>query len=464
MASISRSKNGSTTIYVIGADGKRSKISLGKVTKKQAEATKLRMEQLVQDRRLGTPHDSALLEWIKELAPDLRRRLTSIGLLEAQQSAITLEELIEKFLAANMVKPGTAATYKQCTDSLIRVLGATTPIDSITAADADRWKAEIASSGRVREVKGPRSLSVATVAKRVNIAKAIFNRAKRWKLISSSPFEGMKSGSQSNPSREHYVSQEDMQKILDACPDIQTRAFVAIARYAGLRCNSEISQLKWSDINWERKSLTVRSPKTEGKAGHAVRIVPICEKLQPILMDLFEHAEEGAVDMVPLAKQPAARMYQRFGRIVERAGFTRWPRLLQNLRSSCATDWASKYPVHESSKWMGQSVTIASKHYLQQRDLHFQSVTGIGPWVTSSPSQKRGAESGALEVQNRVQRLSAPKCADERSSDATPETQQGCADSCRTAQPCAQSFSGRRGIRTPVGVCQQIYSLPSLAT
>jgi len=25
---------------------------------------------------------------------------------------------------------------------------------------------------------------------------------------------------------------------------------------------------------------------------------------------------------------------------------------------------------------------IAAKHYLQQRDLHFQAVTGTGPWVT----------------------------------------------------------------------------------
>jgi integrase len=198
-----------------------------------------------------------------------------------------------------------------------------------------------------------------------------------------------------------------MQKILDACPDIETRAWIAIARYAGLRCNSEISQLKWSDVNWERKSLTVRSPKTEGKAGHAVRIVPISKELQPIVMDLFEQAEEGAVDMVPLAKQSAPRLYQRFGRIVDRAGLTRWPRLLQNLRSSCATDWASIYPVHESSKWMGQSVTIASKHYLQSQDLHFKAVTGSGPWVTSS-TKERGAKSDALEVQNRVQRLSAP--------------------------------------------------------
>jgi len=46
---------------------------------------------------------------------------------------------------------------------------------------------------------------------------------------------------------------------------------------------------------------------------------------------------------------------------------------------------------------MGQSVNIASKHYLQQRDLHFQSVTGTGPWVTSGVQQD-GAKSGAAPV------------------------------------------------------------------
>ena len=178
-----------------------------------------------------------------------------------------------------------------------------------------------------------------------------------------------------------------------------------------------------------------------------MRIVPISKELQPIVMDLFEQAEEGTVDMVPLAKQSAPRLYQRFGRIVDRAGLTRWPRLLQNLRSSCATDWASDYPVHESSKWMGQSVTIASKHYLQSQDLHFKAVTGSGPWVTSS-TKERGAKSDALEVQNRVQRLSAPKSTDEQAHHATPETQQGCAESRDSAQPCAFNLSGRYWIRT----------------
>ena len=163
--------------------------------------------------------------------------------------------------------------------------------------------------------------------------------------------------------------------------------------------------------------------------------------------------------MVPLAKQPAERIDQRFGRIVERAGFNRWPRLLQNLRSSCATDWASKYPVHESSKWMGQSVNIASKHYLQQRDLHFQSVTGIGPWVTSAVQQD-GAESGAVRVQNRVQHGAAPDCMEMQSSSLNPETQRGCASSCEPAQPSATQINGRSRIRTYEGKANRFTVCP----
>jgi integrase len=43
----------------------------------------------------------------------------------------------------------------------------------------------------------------------------------------------------------------------------------------GLRCPSEIAALRWGDVNWKRGRLMVRSVKTEGHEGHAVRVVPI---------------------------------------------------------------------------------------------------------------------------------------------------------------------------------------------
>ena len=49
---------------------------------------------------------------------------------------------------------------------------------------------------------------------------------------------------------------------------------VALARYGGLRCPSEIALLKWSDIHWDAERMTVTSPKTK-RYGKATRVVPI---------------------------------------------------------------------------------------------------------------------------------------------------------------------------------------------
>jgi integrase len=417
MASVCNDKNGTKRVTFLTRDGKHRSLRLGKVSKKQAESFRVRVEQLLQNKALGSTYDAAVIEWIKALPPLTRRRLEAVDLLEPATGAITLATLIERFMKARTVKDGTMATYKQCTDSLLKHLGAETPIDKITPADAEQWKASIAKSGRVREKEGPRSLAPATVAKRMNIAKAIFSRAKVWKLLPSSPFEHLKSGSQSNPDRAHYISKEDTQKLLDACPNIQWRALIGIARYAGLRCPSEIQELKWSDVNWERKALNVRSPKSAAKPQHAIRVVPVAAELQPILLELFEAAEDGAVEMVPQAHRAHVNITYGLRRIIERAGLKPWPRLLQNLRASCATDWAGEYPMHESAKWLGHSPTVAAKHYLQSKDLHFKAVTGTGPWlgsVVGKGATQSGAESGAQVAQNAAQQAAASSCTEQK--------------------------------------------------
>ena len=54
------------------------------------------------------------------------------------------------------------------------------------------------------------------------------------------------------------------------------------------------------------------------------------------------------------------------------------PRLLQNLRASCATDWVEKYPSHVVAKWLGHSPKVAAQHYLMSRDHHFDDVVAGG--------------------------------------------------------------------------------------
>ena len=387
MASVSRDANGTKRVLFTDGNGKRRTIRLGSVSVKAAESVKLRVEALNAARITGTPIDSDLAAWIRDLPDAMHARLARVGLIEPRESAteVTLDELLNRFEQSLVVKSTTQAAYRQATGSLREHLGGDAPVRSITPAHADRWRKAIADS----------KLAPATVAKRVHIAKSVFRKAVRWGLIESSPFADLRAGSQSNPDKAFYVTPESINAILGACPDERWRAVVALSRFAGLRCPSEVAGLRWGDVNWARGRLTVRSPKTAGHEGHAVRVVPIAPELRPILLALFDEAEAGCEAVVPLFSSPGANLRTTLTKIIERAGVKPWPRLFQNMRASCATDWVERFPAHVVAGWLGHSPLIAAQHYLQTRDAHFELAIG-------------GAECGALEAQNAAQHQAAP--------------------------------------------------------
>lgn len=157
-------------------------------------------------------------------------------------------------------------------------------------------------------------------------------------------------------------------------------------------------ELLWSDLNWELKSLTVRSPKREAHAN-AVRSALISPQLQPILLEFFGAAEPGDPRLLPIASKSHGSIYQPVLRIREGLGLPEWPRLLQNMRAACETDWVATYPTHEVARWIGHSVAVAAKHYLHPRDTHFKAAVGAEPWA-GAPTREV-AKSVALTVQNR---------------------------------------------------------------
>jgi len=156
-----------------------------------------------------------------------------------------------------------------------------------------------------RRTTADNRLSPATVAKRVSVAKQLFRCAVRWGWLQRSPFDGLKTGSQANPARARYVPRETIQDVLEHCPSLEWRLVVALARYAGLRCPSEIGALTLGHVNWEKGRLTVLARKTEHHGGdHAVRIVPISPELRGLLP---EPGEVAAADSGPEAAQGPAR-------------------------------------------------------------------------------------------------------------------------------------------------------------
>jgi len=395
------------------AKGKQRTLRLGKCSERNALLALSAVDHLIESREHETaPHHDAV-RWLDKIGDRTHARVVAMGLCRPRDTAVvTLGMLLDRFAAAAAVKPSTHAAHKQATDSLRAHLGADTALGSLTPADADGWRKSIAEPVTVKGDGGKettKQLAPATVAKRVRVAKALFRKAVRWGLIPASPFADLRAGSQSNPDRAFYVAPESIRAIMAACPDDEWRAIVALSRFAGLRCPSEIVALRWGDVNWERGRLMVRSPKTARHEGHAVRVVPIAPELRPILQDLFDRAEVGVEAVVPRLRDARMNLRTTFHKIIAKASVKPWPRLFHNMRASCATDWVERFPAHVVAAWLGHSPLIAAQHYLQTRDAHFDLAAGVheaatnpatNPATQARPSDPTGEHAQTQNPQN----------------------------------------------------------------
>ena len=92
----------------------------------------------------------------------------------------------------------------------------------------------------------------------------------RQKITTSNPFAEVSSKAVPRHERYRYVTRKKTERILAVC-DPMWRTIIALARYGGLRCPSEVLSVKWSDVNWE--SVTARgdgsqdsTPSRQGRA------------------------------------------------------------------------------------------------------------------------------------------------------------------------------------------------------
>ena len=117
-----------------------------------------------------------------------------------------------------------------------------------------------------------------------------------------------------------------------------------------------------------------------------------------ILADGFEQAEPGEREIVPMATRKGVNLRTHMERIISKAGHELWPRLFQNLRASCATDWVERYPSHVVAKWLGHSPKVAAQHYLMSRDHHFEDVVKGTPNVPPTPAEAGQRDAAASDA------------------------------------------------------------------
>jgi integrase len=422
MASISNDGNGRRRVQFVHPDGRRMAIRLGKVSHRNAEAFARRMEQLLACMRLNQPMDADLASWVAAQDDRTAGKLSKSGLIPArgQRQATGLGVFIRRYIDGRKdVKPASKEIWRQGEKGLRDYFGAETDIAVITEGMAEDYRQHLIQA----------ELATATIKKRLDFGRQVFRSAVKHQLIPVNPFGDVRIKVHL-PDRRWFISLEDTQKLLDACPNEDWRIIVALSRLAGLRCPTEVLSLRWSDIDWDPTEglMNVPSPKTAHHPGKASRFVPVFGLLRPHLQRAFEAAPEGTTYVVGGTHRESAmgpdgwrnvNLRTQFLRIIQRAGLKPWPRLFHNLRSSRETELMAdpRYSPSDVCQWMGHSMRVAERHYLQMRKEAVRAAVAEGsPEAAQNPAQQLRVRSGAARNWGTVEGPDSPRSTMSRDS------------------------------------------------
>jgi len=361
---------------------------LGRVSKKTAERFANNIDMLLYERRCNVPLSREVANWLSDLDDTLYGLLVERGLVVPRVKAQTLDPFVEAYIAGRTdVTDRRIGKLQYAKRRLVEFFG-DVELSSVTPGAADEYSRWLL-----------KQMASSSANKECQIASQFFRHAFRRELIRRNPFDGVTVGQATNDERRVFVHRDVIKKVIDKCPDWQWRTAVALARFGGLRCSSEVSLLKWSDIHWDNDRFTVTSPKTK-RYGKPTRIVPLFPELKPYLDEAFTKAAEGDIWVIPMLKgMPSKNLGTTFKKIIRRAGVDEWPKPFQNLRSSRQTELERKFPTHVTCAWLGNTPRVAHKHYLTLTDEDFDAA------IETETGDKRGMQppvEGRKEAQKKT--------------------------------------------------------------
>lgn len=312
----------------------------------------------------------------------MNEKLAAVGLVDLREHS-TLKAFIDDYVGSRSdIKDRSVSRIREAGEKLIACFGAEKRLRDFTLGDGPRFRQWLLAKG----------LAENTVRRNCGRAKQFFWAAIRQKLVAENPFSEVVSAVRANTARMRFIDLEMTAKIFEACPTAEWRLIFALSRFGGVRCPSETLSIRWSDVDWKNNRIRIPSPKTEHIEGKESRVIPLFPELRPHLETARKEAGQGGQYLVMRYRSVRQNLATQFERIVCRAGLEPWPKLFQNLRSTRETELMETYPAHVVCAWIGNSESVAQKHYLQITDEHFAKAVRAAP-----DDQNAAREGGALQ-------------------------------------------------------------------
>lgn len=338
--------NHSSYYAVFSVSGKKIWRKIGKVDKREAK-------QILKKLELEFEKDRLNLQEIKQ---------------------ITLFDYIEKYLPYAQANKAESSYYRELKIMKpIKVFFGNNPLSKIDAQLIESYKAK-----RVKDGLKPRSVN-----KELRIISFMLRKAVEWKYLKENPFRGIKMlKPQQNPVS--FLSIEEIDKLIESA-SIWLKPILLVMRNTGMRTH-ELLNLKFSDINFETKTLLVRSSKTNN-----FRIIGMNQELYQVLIwlqDNYPHPntekvlprEEHQREFVFCAPEGSKlkSIHHSFYNACKRAGIKAHPHMMRHSFASYLV--MSGVDLPSVKELLGHAQISTTMIYAHLSSQHIAKAVEMLPW------------------------------------------------------------------------------------
>lgn len=371
MASCYQHTRGGWYVREKTASGKLAQIYLGLCSKKFAEEFAKRLTEIAIANRLNFDAPE-LVAWGLGLDKKYQEALRKHGFLRVvARVEYTVEDWFQKCIDKSTGKGSTKKGLKTAKNTWVKILGAV--------------KLNEVTKGQARD--GIEQLLVSCSSSHANRmaerAKMFFERAVEHGFLLENPFAGLKLPPKTiDKRRQSYVARELFTDVVEKARHSEAALLFLMARYGGLRVPSEPLSLTWDCVDWDKGRISVPN---DTKTGW--RVLPIFPEFAKELSARNDFAPDGATYVFTTARQSAGTTWREWlEESIVKAKVKQWPKLWVNLRASCRTDLAERFPSQVCDAWLGHSSKVAKDHYLLVTPEH---------WITARTAQQTSAQHSA---------------------------------------------------------------------
>lgn len=349
-------------IYKFRHDGRRVGLRVGDSRDRNLSLNKLakfkrEIDSMVSEYRFGEPVSEDQLELRYD--DKLMRKFFELGLVV--RPILSLGDLVREIQPVWLPTVGDNRKddIRLSCNYFLKFFGAGTRVGKIKALDVKKYISERRCLGRAD----------ATILKEVLIGKKLFDLGIFHEFARANPFvgHGLSGKAQKTPKEiESSILWTVEQNI-----DDKFKPMFMLTRYTGCRVYSEGMILRWEDVDFGKRMISMPNDKTAMKTNREFRMVPIFDELYDYLFELYQDSvgefviNYGSKSRASRSERKKMGVYTAWMNAVRKCGVEPWKDPFRRLRSNRENELfrQGKLSSEQIVYLMGHTKEVSNAHY-----------------------------------------------------------------------------------------------------